>query len=152
MPKYFDHFGLAAEPTDRLQTVLAFAENRLGSTVWDISHSSPERLEVFMLAMAGVEHLMPALGAYDLGWAVAEAARSQDRVLVVDVGGGRGQALKGILAVTPGLPQSRCVLEDLPEVVEAARREDAELAEVQMVVVDFFREQPVKGKPARPPV
>ena len=38
------------------------------------------------------------------------------------------------------------MLEDLPEVVEAARREDPELADVQMVVMDFFKEQPVKGK------
>ncbi|KAG7293802.1 hypothetical protein NEMBOFW57_003859 [Staphylotrichum longicolle] len=145
MPRYFDQFGLATEPTDRLQTVVAFAEGRLGSTVWDINHSSEERLQVFTIAMAGIEELMPALGAYDLSWAVEEASKSADRAVVVDVGGGRGQALKGIFKTTPGLPRHRCVLEDLPEVVEAARRDDPELAEVRMVAMDFFREQPVKG-------
>jgi hypothetical protein len=146
MPRYFDQFGLATEPTDRRQTVVAFAEDRLGSTVWDINHSSEERLQVFMIAMAGIEELMPPLGAYDLSWAVEEGTKSDDRALVVDVGGGRGQALKGIFKATPGLPQHRCVLEDLPEVVEAARRDDPELAEVRMVAMDFFKEQPVKGK------
>ncbi|KAH6856408.1 O-methyltransferase-domain-containing protein [Chaetomium sp. MPI-CAGE-AT-0009] len=145
MPKYFDQYGIAAEPKDRLQTILAFAEGRLGSTVWDIHHSSEERLKVFMLAMGVIEEQMPALGAYDLSWAVEEVGKSADRPLVVDVGGGRGQALKGIWKATPGIPRDRCVLEDLPEVVEAAKREDPEMAEVQTVAVDFFKEQPVKG-------
>ncbi|KAK3308970.1 O-methyltransferase-domain-containing protein [Chaetomium strumarium] len=145
MPRYFDRFGLAAEPMDRLQSVLAFSEGRLGATVWEIANSSEQRLRVFMLAMAAVEEQLPAIGDYDLGWAVQEASRSADRALVVDVGGGKGQALKGIFRATPGLPRHRCVLEDLPEVVEAAGRDDAELAGVQMVAVDFFKEQPVKG-------
>ncbi|KAK4239080.1 O-methyltransferase-domain-containing protein [Achaetomium macrosporum] len=145
MPKYFDQFGLATEPKDRLQTVLAFSEGRLGSTVWEIINSSEQHLKVSMLAMAAVEEQMPALGSYDLSWAVEEARKSADRVLVVDVGGGKGQALKGIFQATPGLPRHRCVLEDLPEVVETAGRDDAELADVQMVAVDFFKEQPVKG-------
>jgi hypothetical protein len=147
LPRYFDHFGLAAEPKDRLNTVFAFAEGRLGDTVWDICNSSGERLQVAMLAMAAAEEQMPPLGVYDLSWAVEEAGKSEDRVLVVDVGGGRGQALKGILKITPGLLKHRCVLEDLPEVIEAARRDDAALADVQMMAMDFFKEQPVKGKP-----
>ncbi|KAK3294633.1 O-methyltransferase-domain-containing protein [Chaetomium fimeti] len=145
MPKYFDQYGIAAEPKDRLQTILAFAEGSLGSTVWDIHHSSEERLRVFMLAMGVIEEHMPALGAYDLSWAVEEVGKSADRPLVVDVGGGRGHALKGIWKATPGIPRNRCVLEDLPEVVEAAKREDPEMADVQTVPVDFFKEQPVKG-------
>jgi hypothetical protein len=146
MPKYFDQYGITEEPKDRLQTIVAFAEGRLGSTAWDIHHSSEERLRVFMLAMGVIEEQMPALPAYDLSWAVAEVAKSADRPLVVDVGGGRGQALKGIWKATPGIPSSRCVLEDLPEVVEAAKREDPAMADVQTVAVDFFKEQPVKGK------
>jgi hypothetical protein len=148
MPKYFDHFGLDAEPKDRRQTVFAFAEGRLGDTVWDICNSSEERLQIATLAMAAAEEQMPPLGVYDLSWVVEEATRSEDRALVVDVGGGRGQALKGIFKVTPGLPRHRCVLEDLPEVIEATKLDYAELADVQMVAMDFFKEQPVKGKPA----
>ncbi|SPO02082.1 uncharacterized protein DNG_04755 [Cephalotrichum gorgonifer] len=145
MPKYFDQFGLTEEPKDRLQTVLAFSEGRLGSTVWEINHSSEERLKVVMLSMAAVEEHMPALGGYDLSWAVKEDSESAERVLVVDVGGGKGQALKGIFKATPGLPRNRCVLEDLPEVIEAARRDESELADVRMVAMDFHDEQPVKG-------
>ncbi|KAK4246441.1 S-adenosyl-L-methionine-dependent methyltransferase [Corynascus novoguineensis] len=147
MPKYFDRFGLTAEPTDRLQTVLAFAEGRLGATVWDIQHADEERLRVFMMAMGVIEEQMPPLGAYDIGWVAKETARQpadDQRPLLVDVGGGRGHALKGILKLTPDLPANRCVLEDLPEVVEAARREVPELVDVQMIAMDFHKEQPVK--------
>jgi len=151
MPKYFDRFGLATEPKDRLQTILAFAEDRLGSTVWEINRSSEERLKVSTLAMAAIEDFMPPLGVYDLSWAVEEVSKSESRALVVDVGGGRGQALKGILNVTPGLPRHRCVLEDLPEVVEANRKDDSELADVKMVGMDFHKEQPIKGKSIGPP-
>lgn len=151
MPRYFDRFGLA-EPTDRLQTVLAFAADKLGSTVWEVNHADEARLRATTIAMGAVEDLMPALGPYDLGWAVRAGGgggggAERDRPLLVDVGGGRGQALKAILAATPGLARDRCVLEDLPEVIEAAAAAhgDAELAGVRMVAMDFHKEQPVKG-------
>ncbi|GAB1316332.1 hypothetical protein MFIFM68171_06542 [Madurella fahalii] len=143
MPRYFDHFGMV-EPTDRLQTVYAFAEDQLGSTVWEIIRKDELRLKTSTLAMGGVEEHLPALGSYDLGWAVQAAANSADRPLVVDVGGGKGQALKSIFAATPGLPRHRCVLEDLAEVIEASK-DDAELADVKKLAIDFHKEQPVKG-------
>lgn len=146
MPKYFDHFGMV-EPTDRLQTVVSFAEGQLGSTVWEIIHKDELRLKTTTLAMGAVEEHMPALGSYDLSWAVQVAANSEDRPLVVDVGGGKGQALKSMFAATPGLPRHRCVLEDLAEVVEASK-DDPELADVKRVAIDFHKDQPVKGTAA----
>ncbi|KAL2153412.1 hypothetical protein VTH82DRAFT_4567 [Thermothelomyces myriococcoides] len=161
MPKYFDRFGVQTEPKDRLQTVRAFAEDRLGSTVWELQHSSEERMRAFMLAMGAVEEQMPPLpgrprrGKKNAAAAAAAADDDDDdhhhhhhhhhRPLLVDVGGGRGHALLGILKQAPWLPARRCVLEDLPEVVEATRREVPDLAEVQLVAMDFHKEQPIKG-------
>lgn len=74
-----------------------------------------------------------------------EAAKPDHRALVVDVGGGEGQALKVILRDTPGLPRNRCVLEDLPEIIEENKQQnELDLASVQMVGMDFHSEQPVK--------
>ncbi|KXX80342.1 (RS)-norcoclaurine 6-O-methyltransferase [Madurella mycetomatis] len=143
MPKYFDHFGMV-EPTNRLQTVVAFAEGQLGSTVWEIIQRDELRLKTTTLAMGAAEEHMPALGSYDLSWVVQVAANSGDRPLVVDVGGGKGQALKSIFTATPGLPRHRCVLEDLAEVVEASK-DDPELTDVKKVAIDFHKDQPVKG-------
>lgn len=145
MPKYFDQFGLK-EPKDRLQTIFAFSEGQLGSTAWEIINKDKNRMTSFMLAMGAAEDIVPALGTYDLGWAVEEAAKSEDRALVVDVGGGKGQALKAILRDTPGLPRHRCVLEDLPEIIEENKQNDPDLAGIQMVGMDFHSDQPVKGQ------
>ncbi|KAK3358090.1 O-methyltransferase-domain-containing protein [Lasiosphaeria hispida] len=144
IPAYFDQFGLR-EPTGRLDTISAFAFGQLGRSVWDILSDHPDRLRNMMLAMAAMEQRFPSLGSYDLGWVVA-AARGSDRALLVDVGGGKGQAVKTILEATPGLPAHRCVVEDLPEVVEAAKSSvGPEMADVRFVGMDFHAEQPVKG-------
>lgn len=146
MPKYFDHFGLI-EPLDRLQTPLAYAAGKLGSTVWDVYHSDEERLKTFMLSMTAVESWAPAQNDYNFDWVVKAAARASDsdRVLLVDVGGGRGHALQRILDANTGIPPSRCALEDLPDVVEATRRNQAGLKDVQMIGMDFHREQAIKS-------
>lgn len=145
MPAYFDQFGLV-EPTGRLNTVSAFAFGQLGQSVWDILSNQPDRLHNMMQAMAAAEERFPSLGSYDLSWAVAASEKNSERAVLVDVGGGKGQAVKAILQATPGLPAHRCIVEDLPKVVEAAKLSAAlELAGVQFIGMDFHAEQPVKG-------
>ena len=64
------------------------------------------------------------------------------------MGGGAGHALQAIVKATPGLPMSRCVVEDLEAVVEEAKAKATdELKEAQFVAMDFHSEQPVKGEP-----
>ena len=144
MPAYFDQFGLK-EPTGRLDTVSAFAFGQLGRSIWDILSDHPSRLRNMMLAMAAMEQRFPSLGSYDLSWALA-ASEDSDRAVLVDVGGGKGQAVRAILQATPGLPAHRCVVEDLPEVVKEAKASaDPEMADVRFIGMDFHAEQPVKG-------
>jgi hypothetical protein len=144
MPKYFDHFGVV-EPNNRFQSVVAFVEGKLGSTAYEIYHKDEEHRTTFTMAMGAYEGMIPSLGSYDLRWAVEEALQAEDRVLIVDVGGGKGNALVEIFKATPAIPRHRCVLEDLLEVVAVARQGNPELADVQMVAIDFHKEQPVKG-------
>lgn len=100
----------------------------------------------FMLAIASREDVVPALGTYDLSWAVEEAAKPDGRALVVHVGGGKGQDLEALLRDTPVLPRNRCVLEDLPKIIkENKQQNESDLAGVQMVGMDFHSEQLVKG-------
>lgn len=92
---------------------------------------------------------MPISGIYDFSWLVAEAEKdpNSDRSLLVDVGGGKGQALKAIHAEFPGLPLRRCVLQDRLEVIEAGLAlNEPELSAVQRMGIDFLQEQPVKGE------
>lgn len=92
---------------------------------------------------------MPISGIYDFSWLVSEAEKdpTSDRPLLVDVGGGKGQALKAIHAEFPKLPLHRCVLQDRPEVIEAGLAlNEPELSAIQRMGSDFLKEQPVKGK------
>ena len=100
-----------------------------------------------MTAMTGFELGSPALGNYDLSWVLNHKDEDPERVLVVDVGGGKGQALRTMFEKVPGLEKGRCVLEDLEEVLEAGKgvREEMGLAEVKTQGFDMFAGQPVKG-------
>ncbi|KAK3938737.1 O-methyltransferase-domain-containing protein [Diplogelasinospora grovesii] len=145
MPEYFDKFGLK-EPTSRHETIYAYSMDQLGSTVWEIMNKHEDRMRNFMLAMDATDQNYPHLGSYDLSWVVSKASESEGRMLLVDVGGGKGQAIRGVLKATPGLPSHRCVLEDLPEVVEAAKKmADPALSDIKFMGMDFHGKQPVRG-------
>ena len=122
-------------------------------TVWDIIMRDPFRMRSFMLAMQIIEADYAFLGSYSLGWAVARASEDPSRKMVVDVGGSRGHALKAIVKDTPGLDMKRCVLADLPQVVETVKAEgDPDLRDAEFCGIDFHVEQPIKGLLAgRPP-
>ncbi len=148
LPGYFARFG-RREPTDRLQTPYAFAQGRLGSSLWEILNSDNEQLRGFMLTMTAMEAWSPARNPYDFGWVAKHAAADAagERVLLVDVGGGRGHALARILKENPGIGRSRCMLEDLKETVEEVEKEGREELEgVRMVGMDFHAAQPVKRR------
>lgn len=69
-----------------------------------------------------------------------EAGLEEDQVLLVDVGAGRGQALRDVRVERPDLA-GRIVAQDLPEVI--AGRDVAE--GVENMIYDFLNVQPVKG-------
>ena len=146
MPDYFDRYG-RREPNGRYHTINAFADGDPELTVWEHTNRDPARMAVAMASMATVAAKMSMTGTYDFSWVVSELGRlDKNRTLIVDVGGGKGHAVEAISRATPGLPTSRCVVEDLADVVEEARRsaEDV-LKEAQFVAVDFHKEQPIKG-------
>ena len=146
MPEYFSRYGLR-EPSGQLNTINAFAAGDPSLTVWEHTNRDPVRMHNFMISMAAMATRMPTIGTYDFGW-VVEAGSKGDatRKLVVDVGGGKGHALEAIGKATPGLSMDRCVVEDLPAVVEEAEKlAEGELAKAKFVGMDFRTEQPVKG-------
>jgi hypothetical protein len=145
MPAYFDHYG-RKEPTGRYDTIHAFAEGDPKLTVWEHTNKNPEQKAIFMTAMLAMASRMPMTGSYDYSWVLEKFEESPSRVLIVDVGGGKGHALEAIHKVTPGLPMKRCAVEDLQEVVDEAKATaKGELVDAQYVGMDFHSEQPVKG-------
>ncbi|KPM39218.1 hypothetical protein AK830_g7341 [Neonectria ditissima] len=146
MPDYFDKYTLR-EPIGRRQTIHAFAAGNPDLTVWEHMHRDQPRMASFMASMVAMAKNLPVIGPYDFTWLLSKSEESKDRMLVVDVGGGQGHALEVILHATPGLPASRCVIEDLEDVVQSSKAvATGELAKAQFIAMDFHAEQPVKGK------
>ncbi|XP_044719877.1 o-methyltransferase domain-containing protein [Hirsutella rhossiliensis] len=143
MPDYFERYGLK-EPAGRYHTVYSFSAGDPELTVWEQMNKNKTKMADFMTTMAVLDE---GIGTtYDFSWLRLEANSSKDRVLLVDVGGGRGQAVRAICQAVPDLPVNRCVVEDLAEVVEEARLSaEGEMKEAQFVALDFHKEQPVKG-------
>jgi hypothetical protein len=67
----------------------------------------------------------------------------QDTVFLVDVGGGLGHDLAAFAASMPD-QQMRLVNEDLPEVINEARKLSMD-GRIELLEHDFFQAQPIKG-------
>ncbi|KHO00652.1 O-methyltransferase [Metarhizium album ARSEF 1941] len=144
LPDYFGKFGLG-QPLGRENTPITFTVGNASLTIWEHMNRSPEMKKTFMLAMQAMSTGHGIIGDYSFKWVVDKIDESQDRPLVVDVGGGKGHALEAIVAAT-GLPMERCVLEDLEPVLELVRSQaEGPIKNAQLIGLDFHTEQPVKG-------
>lgn len=145
-PAYFEKFGLK-EPREGNYVPTTFAWGCEEKNFWEMMNQYPKRLKAFNLSMATMDEVLPVTGIYDYSW-IGDYAKSGDpsRTLIVDVGSGRGQALKRIMGSCPAIPASRLVMEDRPIVIEEAEKAREEmLQDVKKIPHDFFEEQPIKG-------
>ncbi|KAL0938464.1 o-methyltransferase [Colletotrichum truncatum] len=148
--KYFAKYG-NHEPTGVSHNPYTFACGQPELTVWEqADHLDPERAEIFASAMRSAgsiagKHGGPA-SIYDFSWLGEEAnSSSTQNPLIVDVGGSHGDTLKHILQAVPSIPQSRCVLQDRPDVIdEVIRTDDEGLRDVKKIGHDFMKENPTK--------
>lgn len=144
-PEYFVENGLK-EPVSSDRVPFGYAAGQPDKTLYQILEGRPERNEEFNRAMAAAVETMPITGMYDFSW-IGKSEIEPERALLVDVGGGKGQALRAILQENEGIDASRCVLEDQPGVIEEAiREEDEALKDVKKVKMSIFEAQPIKGK------
>jgi hypothetical protein len=145
MPEYFEKYG-RKEAVTQNHNPYSFGNGQPDKFVWEIMAADPQRMKDFMQSMNTLEQHLPITGFYDFGWVAEKAAEDPLRVLFVDVGGGKGQAIKAITKENPFIPLNRTVLEDRPDVIEEVKRLDAEdLRGAQTIGHDFHTEQPIKG-------
>lgn len=148
-PEYFGTHGLA-EPRKANVTPWGLSWGHPDKTNYEVFALFPEKALPFNASMKVGVADMPITGMYDFSWIgkyATEGSDDKDRTLLVDVGGGMGQALKAILAENPDIPAGRCALQDRPETIEEVEKEaDPALAKVQKFGASFHGEEPVKGK------
>jgi hypothetical protein len=147
-PRYFEEYG-RKEPQTMNYVPTTYAYGHPEWSFYEMVQNDPPRMQRFLRAMGPIEAKMPIAGIYDFSWVVEKAKEdpSSERLLFVDVGAGRGQAVKAIHKEFPELPLNRCMIQDRPEVIDAVKAlDDPDSREVQKLVIDFHKEQPVKGK------
>ncbi|KIN07024.1 hypothetical protein OIDMADRAFT_15974 [Oidiodendron maius Zn] len=81
---------------------------------------------------------------YPFSGDVGELHTDSDAVTLVDVGGGYGQAIKGLRAQYPDI-KGRFILQDLAKTVNQIDVDQAKTEGFEPMVHDFFNPQPIKG-------
>ena len=114
---------------------------------WEYLKEDPERAKVFnsgMRSLATVGGAAGSAGPYPFEEQLGTEDIKEIDVAIVDLGGGRGQALRAVKAASPGL-KGRMVLQDRKDVIEDAKV-DGLPTFIEPMVASFFEPQPVKGK------
>lgn len=145
---YFSDYG-NREPTHATHNPFTYSWGHPDLSVWAILEQDPEKQRVFDAGMGSENSISQRYGGpteiFNFGW-VAEAAATAKGALLVDVGGNRGKTVQAILEAVPGIPRERCIVQDLPEVIDGAIKDgNLDLRGIQMIGHNFNKEQPVKG-------
>lgn len=145
-PKYFSLNGLR-EPQSCYGSPYGLATGHPDKSFYELLETDPKRASLFNDTMALAVDDMPITGIYDFSWVVEYSRQpgAAGRTLLVDVGGGKGQALTAILNENPELPGTSCVLQDRAGVIEETQESTGVLKAVNKVASNFFDEQPTKG-------
>jgi hypothetical protein len=140
---YIEATGKATEPDDVTKNPYTWRHKQDGKSVWEIMAQYPERIQTFQVGLAGQEADLPTVGYYDFSKLKTE---DEDRVELVDVGGGQGQSLLQILHAHPDLLPNKMVLQDNPDVIKLVKASHVLPDAVVKMEHDFYTEQPVKGQ------
>lgn len=159
MPSYFDTYG-RKEPVGPGHIPTSFLAGQPSLPYFELLGQDQDKVKEFMHAMSITHRRSPITGMFDLKGIIETASRlesQQEEVCSerekspawVDIGGGDGSVVKTFRQANPGLKAEWCVVQDLPEVVEAAKEaatNDDQLKGVQFLPMDFHKDAPVKGE------
>jgi hypothetical protein len=129
-------------PQDPKNSLFTFARSTKDADFFDILNTKPEEMTLFKNAMT----VMAVLGLKEVVqlYEFDRLEPNEDRIVLADVGGGKGHILNTIREMYP-IMRGKSVLEDLKMVLESA----AVVPEHEVILrpYDFFKEiQPIKGK------
>jgi hypothetical protein len=150
LPDYFAKYGLAS-PQSASTTPLGLAHGYDNKPAYEIIVANKTVHKGFNEALRELGVMYSLKGVYDFGW-MKEALASSSRVAIVDVGGSHGLALSDAVRNNSFIPAERCVLYDLPQVIENTKKNvekdaDEVLKKVQLIPGRMFEPypEPIQG-------
>jgi O-methyltransferase domain len=132
-------------PTDHHDSPLQFAL-KTPHDLWGYLKEDPSRGKMFNESMRS-SAIVGAAGVPPFPFATELKCQSEDEVLIVDVGGGKGQALESIRKTFPDL-KGRMIVQDLPEVTKDTNNAAHLPSSIEAMPADFFKPQPIRGAKA----
>ncbi|RAL02535.1 putative O-methyltransferase [Aspergillus ibericus CBS 121593] len=145
MPDYFAKYGLAS-PQSASVTPLGLAHGYDNRPAYDIIVANKVVHKGFNEALRELGVMYSLKGVYDFSW-MQDALASSSRPAIVDVGGSHGLALRDAVTNNRFIPAERCILYDLPQVIENTTKnvekdQDEALQKVQKVGGSMFEPYP----------
>lgn len=138
-------------PNSLTKNPFTYAHQTKGLNMFEFLAQDPVRFKTFNDAMqAQTSQNIQSYGIFPFEEVYGKANTTDDSVLLVDIGGGKGQATSAIKALCPNI-KGKMILQDRPEVIEDITDP---LPGIEKMGYDFFTPQPVKGSTLhiRPPV
>ena len=135
--------GQYTEPSSNFDNPFVSYYGTDGQSAWDVMAGIPDIMKTFQLSLLAVDSIVPPAGPfYDFDQFKA-TDDEQERIQIVDVGGGYGKVLTEIVQASPALDPRYCVLQDVEHVIAIAH--PAREAGLQTMTIDFHVAQPVRG-------
>lgn len=142
LPEYFKSHA-PEELYDIKKSPFAFAAGKEGLTYYEVLNEDVEQRNIWNNTLQQIEKNMPILGMFPFASLKAQVEKEPERPFIVDVGGGRGQAMLAIQTECPGAFGGKLILQDLPIVIDSLKPED--IPGIEPTVHDIFTPQPVKS-------
>lgn len=124
------------------KTPYACAYGMEGRTFYETLSANPEHLDTFNRSMSEPG---PDYGIFPFSSLKEEVEAEQHHAFVVDIGGGKVQALLHVQNETEKVfgTSAKLILQERPDVLEQIKPE--EIVRIESMPYDFQTEQPVKG-------
>lgn len=129
---------------DLRKSPFAFMAGHEGKTYYEVISLDPEERNLWNHMLQNMEKGFPIVDMFPFPSLREKAEAEPERPVIVDVGGGRGQALRAIMEHCGGKFGGKWILQDLPIVIESLKED--EHPDIEPMAYDIFTPQPVKSK------
>ncbi|KXX75979.1 Demethylsterigmatocystin 6-O-methyltransferase [Madurella mycetomatis] len=133
----------AEDAQDATKVPFVWAEGKEGKTYFEALEDDPVKAEAWHKGMIMIETTQPIGGMFPFCSMKAAVEAEPHRAFVVDVGGGRGNALMTIMRECGGSFGAKMILQDMAEVVEG--KDPVRIDGVENMPHNFYDAQPVKN-------
>ncbi|EDU47091.1 O-methyltransferase [Pyrenophora tritici-repentis] len=133
----------ASDAYDATKVPYVWAQGKEGKTYYEAMEEDPIVADAWHKGMVMIESMQPVTGMFPFRSMLEEIDVDKKRAFVVDVGGGRGNALVAIMAECGASVAGRMVLQDVAEVLEG--KSPVRIDGVQIMPHNFYDPQPVKN-------